>query len=245
MLKIYTVTFDFGEATTYKVLNEVFIHSVEKNCPNAEWRYDELDEPELNGIIKGFVTNTVKLDLWVKELEKCEEGDELVLIDCDMLVLGDISPVFKKDFDVAYTFRTQSKWPMNGGTMFVKVNDRSRAFFYKFLEINNTMLKDKVLHQKYRDVYAGMNQAAFGYILEHHKDIAKLKALPCAIWNVCEHYDQAIKNGAKILHIKGKLRQNIFRDRVEDDELKTATLLWKQYYEEYKKNGIGSTTTNS
>ena len=233
MLKVITVTFDFGESKKYKELHDVFLYSLEKNCPDAQWISNLLDEPPLNGQVKGFITNTVKLMKWVEELKMCEFGDNVIFMDCDMLVLGDLKPAFKKNFDVAYTFRTQCKFPVNGGIIFVKVNEKSIVFFERFLEVNNEMLADKEFHQYYRNIYAGMNQAAFGYMLEEESKIANLKPLPCKTWNVCDHYTEALQNGARVLHIKGKLRQNIFASQIQNDDLTGATEIWRQYKDEF------------
>lgn len=236
-LKVVTVTFDFSGSTVYQELHDVFIYSIEKHNPKVEWISNSLLEPPLNGQIKGFITNTVKLMKWVDELESCNEGDHVILMDCDMLVLGDLEEAFEADFDVAYTYRTQCKFPVNGGVIFVKVNKRSIKFFKKFLEVNNHMLlENRGLHQKYRDKYAGMNQAAFGYMLEHHLDIAKLEGLPCSKWNVCDHYTEALADDARVLHIKGKLRKNIFAPQIENNDLEQPTLIWQKYRREYERD---------
>jgi hypothetical protein len=237
MLKVITTGFDYGESNKYDVLMKVFLYSVEKNCPKAQWICNWLEEPETDGIVRAFISNTVKLDTWVREMEMSDEGDCLVFMDCDMLVLDDLSPAFEEDFDLAYTYRTDSKWPVNGGVIFCKVNERSISFMKRFLEINNKMLQDKEFHQKYRDKYAGMNQAAFGYMLEEEPNICKMVPIPCAIWNVCGNYDEALENGAKVLHVKGQFRKHVFSNENPQKELEKAIALWKSYFEEFKRSG--------
>lgn len=240
-LKIVTVTFDFYGSDVYQQLHDVFIYSIEKHNPEAVWISNSLLEPHLNGQVKGFITNTVKLMKWVEELEMCDEGDHVILMDCDMLVIGDLSEAFGKDFDVAYTYRTQCKYPVNGGVIFVKVNKRSIEFFKKFLEINNRMLiEDLELHKEYRAKYAGMNQAAFGYMLEHESHIARLDGLPCSTWNVCDHYTEALAGDARVLHIKGKLRKNIFAPQILNDDLEKPTLMWQEYKRELDEQNKGT-----
>lgn len=235
-MKIIIVTFDFGTSTTYKTLHDVLIYSIEKHMPDAKWVSITLDEPELHNRVKGFITNTVKLYQWVKEIQSCKDGENVLLLDCDMLVIGDLKEIFKKEFDVAYTVRANSKYPVNGGAIYVKVNERSRKFFDRFYEINKKMLDNPEFHQEWRNKYAGMNQAAFGYLLEKEKDIANLVPIPCRKWNVCQENWKDYDEDARLIHVKGQLRYSIFNRTDCLPELQRAVELWRTYFHEYQNS---------
>lgn len=239
MLKLITVQFDYDNNTMYKKLLDAFIYSIEKNVGHGEIITLRLGEPTGRERMRAFVSNTIKLQKWVEELEACDEGDEVILMDCDMLVLKDPSTAFKKDFDVAYTIRNHSKFKINGGVIYVKVNKRSLDFFRLFLKINNLMYKNQTFHMEWKKEYAGMNQAAFGYLIDKDGFIksknemykAKLITLPCNEWNVCQAWG-LLKDDMRVLHIKGRIRNQIFSQSPCDDDLKPAVELWNQYYEE-------------
>ena len=230
--KIILCGFDFAGKSVYNELTNVLIYSIEKYMPDAEWILNWLEEPELNGKIKGIVTNTVKLDKWVEELNKCKFGDRVIFLDCDMLLLGSLDGAFDDTFDVGYTERDESIYPINGGAIYVNVNEKSIKFFNKFKKVNDKMYHDVEFHQVWRKKYAGMNQAAFGYMLENKSNIAKLKSLPCSKWNVCQNDWCKISDDARLLHIKGRLRSVLFKSDPIPEDLKKSSDLWLKHKNE-------------
>ncbi len=231
MNKISTVVFNYGDNNKFDILHKVFMKSVVKNIPKVRTISYFLPEPEIKfDRTRAFISNSVKLEKWVEALHSCEEGDCVALMDCDMLVLSDFFEVFDEYFDIGYTIRTQSKWPLNGGVIFVKVNKRSLDFMNLFLTINNSMLKNFEFHKKWQEKYAGINQAAFGFMLEHQSCInVDIKSFPCAIYNACGEDLPVDENITKIIHIKGKLRQAIFGEIKTEPELESSVLLWNKY----------------
>jgi hypothetical protein len=193
-----------------------------------EW----LAEPDRKGRIRGLVSNTVKLEKWVEILTTIPDNDTVIFTDCDMLFLKDPGEVFSRDFDIAYTERTQSKWTINGGVLFVKVNPRSRDFMNHFVNVNKMMFEDPDFHQPWKNKYAGMNQSALGCILEMKKHEAKLISLPCAEYNSCGEDWPFITEKTRILHIKGQLRKILFNPSLDEGELTTAAGIWRKAYEE-------------
>jgi hypothetical protein len=234
MLKIIIVSFDFSGYQTFEKMTNALIYSIEKHEPSAQWVVKKLNEPPLNGRIRGHVANTIKLNYWYSELKRCSHGDHVVFLDADTLMINPIHDVFREDFDVAYTVRTRSKWVLNGGVIFVKVNERSMEFFRKFVETNNHMFNDKEFHEKYRVKYAGINQAALGYMLELNTTSAKLKALPCAVWNACGEDWSGINDTTRIIHLNGQARKSIFGGNPAEHETLKPYQIWNKYYNEWR-----------
>lgn len=233
MLKIIILSFDFSGYEVFDKLNNALIYSIEKHEPRAKWISTRIPEPQLHGRLRGFVANTIKLNYWNKELQQSSDGDHIVFLDADTLLVNPINDVFNNNFDVAYTLRTRSKWILNAGVLFVKVNERSRAFFRRFTEINNMMFKDQSFHDLYKVKYAGMNQAAFGYMLEKEPYHATLLPLPCGIWNACGEDWLSINDKTRIIHINGQARKAIFGGKPEGETIKPYNI-WNQYYREWR-----------
>jgi hypothetical protein len=234
MIKIISVQFSFDNDKKYETLLNVLKYSAKVNMPKAKFVDLRLDAPEVEEVpgYKMLISNTYKLEKWIEEINKCKDGDYIALVDADMLILRDFSRVFNYRFDVAYTYRTSGYLPLNGGVIFVKVNDLSKDFFNKFYRINLHFLKNKKEHDKYRKIYAGMNQAAFGWMLEESNHPAHVLALPCPIWNVCNEDWKNMDESAYILHIKSKLRLMCFNQKRPTPDVERLVDLWQGYYNE-------------
>lgn len=242
---VLTVQFDYNEADDYAILLEVMKYSLFKNVPNVQMTMVLAPPPPyiVTRLPIGFTTNTKKLEYWVSAIDKAQNGDRLIFMDCDMLLIGDITKGFGEgDFDIAYTYRTGVRFPMNGGVVFVNVNERSRKFVHLWKEVNDQMFGDYVFHKPWRHKYAGMNQAAFGYIYEVLDHGCNLLGVPCAKYNVCNEDWDKIKKGATCLHIKSGLRKlclawargkNI--DKLYRTDMEVAFSYWKQNYLDMKE----------
>lgn len=92
--------FNYFNMKQYDTLEKVFEYTVKKNCPDAKLIVTKLPVPDLHGTNRSFKSNTVKIEDWLEKLNKSD--DDCVLIDCDMMVLHDISCAFnmKKLFDI-------------------------------------------------------------------------------------------------------------------------------------------------
>ena len=206
-VQIVSVQFDFDQAKTYSTLAQVFEKSCRRHMPGVEFMALTIAPPPLKpGVHRGFSTNTAKLNLWSKLVAEADQP--LLLSDCDMLCLHDLRDVWDRDFDVAYTVRSECRLPFNSGVVFVKPTPAARQFISKWRDVNEEMLKSPTLHQPFRRKYAGMNQASFGYLLEQRLDAGvKLLPLPCQIWNACnEDWERIDLSKTRLVHFKGKLR---------------------------------------
>ncbi len=227
-MKIVSVQFDYHGLGRYEKLAKVFEHSVKKNCPSADFELLKVKPPEIKRKIrsKSFASNTLKLKLWLEVLKNTD--DDVVFMDCDMIILKDISDAFKNHFDIGYTKRTGSRIPYNGGVVFVKNTPAAINFVELWKKINDKMYDDYTFHHKYRNKYAGMNQAAFGYIMENGGYKAKLKPFRCDIWNSCVENWPKINEDTKIIHVKGTLRRTVLMNSsINSSRYRKAVILWR------------------
>ena len=227
-MKIVSVQFDYRGFNRYEKLARVFAYSVKKNCPDADLELVKVKPPELIKPVRSrsFASNTLKIKLWLEVLKNTK--DDVIFMDCDMLVLKDISDAFKNHFDIGYTKRTKARMPYNGGVVFVKNTPEAIEFIEYWKEINDKMYNDQKFHYKYRNKYAGMNQAAFGYIMETGGYKAKLKAFSCDVWNACVENWATINDETRIVHIKGTLRRTVLMNStINSCRFRRGVIIWR------------------
>jgi len=226
-IKIVSVYFNYGSSGVYKRLAKVWEYSLKKNTPDADVELIKVDPPKLKNIRKrSCISNTHKLKIWEDCIEKY--NCPILFMDCDILVLGDMLKPFEEDFDIAYTKRS-STLPFNGGVLYTKPTEKTKKFMRLYLEVNNEMLKNPLFHQAYRRKYGGMNQSAFGYLLEKESSQLTIKALP-ETWNLCEKLDRIPKD-TKAIHVKSRLRR-VCMSGIKEPNTLQAYRLWNQYEEE-------------
>jgi len=237
-MRVITVQFDYGSKDSYKRLLDVFRYSVVKNMPTVDLEVITCDPPRnIKDRSSGLVSNTAKLAIWIDRFLACE--DDVIFMDCDMVVLKDMTDAFELDFDIAYTVRNgglgkRQRIPINGGVLFAKYNERTINFLNEWLTINNRMFMNPAFHRDWRKKYAGMNQSAFGYMLER-TNYCKAVSLPCSIYNVCNTEWADITENSRCLHIKSHLRRACLgTHKVSISKyMQYPYDLWKQYEDEY------------
>lgn len=235
MIKIVTVCFDYGRSDIYRRMHKVLLYSIEKHMDDACVISNWLPEPKPTDRIRAYVSNTVKLEKWKEEFYDSEPGDRIAFLDCDLLVINDFSGVFENQFDIAYTYREDSKWPLNGGVFFCRVNEKTKQFMNTFTEVNDLMFFDEKFHRPWKQKYGGINQAALGYMLESGNHDCNILPLPCSTWNVCdEPYDLV---NSKILHFKSGLRSAMFSGLIPEC-YQGPVELWKQYEAEMMEDSL-------
>lgn len=243
--KFITVSFDYDDNDTYKKLVDVFCFSAKYNCPDAEIKKMIVPAPPKIDRKQGIESNTYKLNFWVDEL--CNSmGQEVILIDCDMCVTGDLFSAFDQyDFDIAYTKRESHKLPLNGGVIFVRVNERSIEWFKQLRDANNKMYNDQEFHRTWRNKYAGINQAAMGYLIETYtpKRI-DLIGISCLEWNCANPEWKFFNKDTKVIHVKGKLRCVCVKEDVKYKNVPLETVgpcfdVWKEYERKMKEKCNG------
>lgn len=171
--------------------------------------------------------NTAKLKYWNDIIQNSEDGDRVLLIDTDTVVLRPLDPIWEKNFDLAYTVRPAT-FPLNGGVVFVRVSPALRAFFQAWVTENVRLIDDSSDQpQAWRNKYGGVNQAALAHVLDTNHGL-RLATLPCLEWN-CEDttwhlFDPAV---TRILHIKSALRLACLESQPIPAELAQLAAIWK------------------
>lgn len=237
-MRIVTVQFENildEELRDYGLLLKVFQYSALKHMPNLNFEIIKIPPPKKDPPKEYFMTkNTIKLDYWINAIKQSDE--DTILMDCDMLVLKDMSCAFEDDFDIGYTIR-KSKIPLNGGMVFVRPNERSIKFLERWKQINKEMYEDVNFHTPWRNKYAGMNQASFGYVLETYENELNLQNFNCREWNVCQEDWSKLDDSCYCLHVKSKLRRMCLSSRLKNPAFINAYATWKKYKKEAFKNG--------
>lgn len=200
-------------ADIYERMAKVLEYSAHKHCKGWDVNVAHLTPPNYVSIMgnQSHVWNTQKLEHWRRRTLDAPNGAELLLIDGDMIVMKPLDDIWRIDFDVAYTLRDGgSRLPLNGGVVFVRVSDATRAFIDRWWEVNVKFLGNSQQHRHWRAKYAGINQASFGYLLEHEVGALKIHKLRCSEWNLCE-WERHDPLAARIIHIKSGLRRVLFK----------------------------------
>jgi len=253
-VKIVTVQFNYPKElrrTPYDKLYETFKKSIEQNAPQCELVELKPKAPEVNASLQkiSFTSNTLKLKLWCDYLEKATEP--VVFADCDMLCLRDPAEVFRLKtndtkvlfaedieanfFDIGYTERHNDynrRLPINGGIIFANPTEATKQFFRRWYEVNCLMLANKNIHRSFHEKYGGINQAAFGYMLEAEpkEHNAVLKAFPTRIYNAVDCDWHLINDKTMFVHYKSALRRAVLHGSSGHTRMQRAIDLW-HYYE--------------
>ena len=227
-MKIVTVQFDYDRHDDYKRMFSVFAKSCHEVMPGVKFEPYFVQAPAfVPGMGLGKLSNAHKFRIWMAVMEKATET--VAFMDCDMMALRSIEDADRFDFDLAYTrhvigMRRYSRIPFNNGLIFVKPTKGGLAIMRKWNEIDELMFNDAALHRQWKAKYPGMNQTAFGYLLERHPDLGKIIDLPCPEWNSCCDRWHDAGPDTRIVHIKGDLRRALMH-RVSINQI--ARDLWQ------------------
>lgn len=235
MRRIVACYFGSGAGDQWPRLARVFAFTAARHCPTWDMSLRCLPEPRPSNQKHSHVANTLKLEHWCSAIDAASDGDEVMLIDVDTAILQSLDSIWDKSFDVAYTERAKGwRYPLNGGVVFVRVTPSSRAFIGQWRAENQRMVDDETYLNVWRRRYAGINQAAFGALLERGGPqlTAKLVPIPCREWN-CEDstwstFDAAV---TRVLHVKSALRRQVFHlahTSASQPHLKPLVKMWRQ-----------------
>jgi hypothetical protein len=213
----------------YGRLAKVLEFTARRHCPEWDVRVVRIDPPDYHSAMgnQSHVWNTQKLEWWLRVVEEAPDGAQVLIIDGDMVVPRPRDDVWGQDFDVAYTTRMRSRLPLNGGVVFLRVNERSRTFMRQWWEANVRFLKNAAEHQPWRQKYAGINQSALGFVLEQKRHGCTLVQLPCSEWNCCE-WDTFDPKRTRLLHVKSQLRRAVFGMCPTTYKVRPLVALWKK-----------------
>jgi hypothetical protein len=198
----------------------------------AGWRVEIVEIPPAVGYrstlgVPAHEHNSAKLDRWRDIIAAADDGDRVLLIDADTMITGPLDPVWDLPFDLAYT-TAADRLPLNAGVVFVRASSRSRGFLEQWAAVNRSFLGDAAALRPWRTRYAGINQAALGFMLERAGHGCQVAQLPGEIWN-CEdstwkRFDPAL---TRIVHLKSDLRRAIFRGLAPRPVLTPLVAAWR------------------
>jgi hypothetical protein len=240
--------FGRGAGDQWPRLARVLEYSARQHCP--AWTLDLRELGPAPGAEtlehEAYAENTHKLDHWVATASALPDGAEVLLLDVDAVILRPLEDIWTRPFELAFTSK-RARFPFNMGVVFLRVSDRTRQLLERWRAENARMLGDELYHRPFRLKYGGINQAAFGAMLEQHEQVApiapataptlpaSLLPLSCVEWN-CEdatwsQFDQA---ATRILHVKSALRRTIFAVRQcgagsRSHRLQELAKLWDSY----------------
>lgn len=88
--------------------------------------------------------NSARLNHYLDVVQTLEKDTEVVLIDCDTIVLKDFSKVFENDFDVAFTYK-EDKFPINFGVILGRNNSSFKEIVRYICKTIDYTFSDKEL----------------------------------------------------------------------------------------------------
>ena len=208
------VTFLFADsAPMYHRMAEALAFSVQKNSPSTPLEIVHITDkdPDLRlsgvGRYQGYVHNTRKTRHHCNYIQSCQTDELVAMLDCDMMVLRDLSPAEKMLFDLAYTSRPgEAKFRINSGTIMVRPNDRTKQFYRRWLDRAMVMLAYPEQHTKWQPRYGGVNQCALASLMHEGHDL-ELKELSCREWNSVSECWPTATQEARVVHLLDKLRR--------------------------------------
>lgn len=210
--------------------------TAELHCPGWDIEIEEIHPEPMESARKSRAnaTNSQKLRHWVDRVLAAADGQELLLMDVDAFIVGSLDEAFADPaFDLTYTVRPPGKaFPFNGGVLFLRVSANVRAFMHIWRRENDHMLADRRYHGPFYVKYGGINQAAFGKLLEDgipHALGLNIRTLPCETWN-CENTSWAAYEPGvtRIVHAKSALRRRIFGSPVTTTGVERLAMLWQE-----------------
>lgn len=221
----------FGD---YDRLARVLEHTARHHCPNWAVNVYRIDPTPLKAHRRAqnsHIANTQKMESWNDVIQAAPDGDRILLIDADTFFTNPIDDIWDRGFDLAYTNK-DSRFPFNSGVIFVRVSPRTKRFFADWAEVNRNMLIDADRHLPWRAKFGGINQAAFGQMLETNHGLDML-TLPCQEWN-CEDSAWADFDPAttRIVHVKSALRAAVFGNYKRRPGVARLADLWKELEDE-------------
>lgn len=234
-MEIHTVYFDGTGHTRsdFAKLRDVFIASCRQHMPDIRLVVHNLPPCGTYPRSYGMASNTHKLAKWVEITE--EADNDIVLCDCDIMFSGRVDDAFDEPFDVGYTSRT-GPYPFNNGVMFVRNTDDAKEVMRRWLNVNNAMYKNPPFHFQYREKYAGMNQAAWGYMLECDDLPGVVKAIDPK-FNACDREWLSLDD-IRVYHIKSELRHCCLADKNPKHEYAEIVNEFKRFCECLDHSGV-------
>lgn len=241
--QLFSCYFDGKDGSTqWPRLARVLAYTAAGHCANWERSIVAISPDRVDRVhrsaTRSHVHNTQKLDVWAARVRDAADGQALLLIDADTVILRPLDDVWDRPFDLAYTVRAGCRFPFNCGVMFLRASDVTRRLMDAWADENRRQIADEGRHKNWTRRFGGINQAAFGALLatDASADVQLLE-LPCAEWN-CEDHSWPSFNPAltRILHVKSALRRAVFGMSGEQ-ALRDLRRLWRDLEREAVHEG--------
>lgn len=211
----------------------VFLYSVKKNSNLDVILYHTSLDNEIKTLISDKFKNvelkempdkkfpsqqkssTKKMFFWNEIIKDLDEKEQYAFMDCDIVVLGDVSSAFENEFDIAFTYRSpNSKYRLNAGVIFIRNNEKVKALFQKWYD-KTLGDSEKGLFRFYEKRYGSIDQGVLCEMVNidrnYHEtrteviDGLKIMGLPCSIYNESDDWQEEI-SGCLAVHLKAGWR---------------------------------------
>lgn len=198
----------------YPRLARVLAHTARAQCPGWIHQIEVVDPPPRVNVSTAFDANVHKMARWCAALEAAADGDAVLFLDVDMMIVRPLDPLWAEPFDLAYTVKHVPRYPFNTGTVAVRVSPAIRHFFGIWLAECRRMqpMAAAAHHHQWRRQFGGIHQAALGCIFAAGHDAGlAIRQLRCVEWN-CEDSAWSMFDPTKtrIVHCKSALRAALF-----------------------------------
>lgn len=238
MMRLETVIFNLS--SKFARMARVLTASAAVNSPLAPLTVHRLteDDSEIGALRatirrKKLLDNARKTKHHKRIIQAARDGELLGMLDVDMLVTGDLTEIAGRDFDVAVTLKPPgSVYWFNSGVVFVRVSEATRWLYRRWYDTVCGLLVDPIEREYWRGGYGGINQSAFGKLMETGElQGLNILELPCAEWNSIRETWHEFDDRTKAVHLLGQLQTACLRcyRGQPNTAIAALTRIWKSY----------------
>lgn len=159
---------------------------------------------------------------WVNFLSKMNLENhflDLIFIDYDTLIQGNLNKVFDKKFDLGFTYRDNDNWPINAGVIFIQKTaiKKAEVFFTDFLKIHCMKNKNGSLWGGDQDIlakYFSSLNFKKDETFEYRMLNMNFLMLPCSKYNFSSSSGIDMISYYKdkeVLHFKGRRKKDMLK----------------------------------
>lgn len=235
-MKVYYTWFYSPDRLDFPRMRNVFDYSLRKYNPDIEIEEEKASyPPETKGQKPAHFENIYKLKYWNNAVQKAKEP--IVLMDCDMMVIGNIKNILDNPGDVVFTTRNYSTVKTNAGVVLVRPTDMAKEFFREWLRVSvEDFNLENYMWLDYIKEFKGATQSTLAYLRDKGKFEDIIGEMPCPIWNCAALEWNRIKKDTKIIHVKSQLRNLVLANQQFSDLTKEfdKTYIWPLMERFYK-----------
>ncbi len=191
----------------YARMAAVLEYTARKHNPGAEVRVWNVD-PRATNRSDAFV---VKAREWTRLINDSPDGTELVLLDTDTMVLGELASAFEYGQLIAVTTRGGQLSTLNSGALYVRVDRYVRIWFEDWERETWPWVARNEPHRIRfgdQDALKLLCVRATGTLRS-----PRPAQLPCAIWNAEQHCWPPDPD-CRVVHVKSDARRILFGGRL-------------------------------